>query len=276
MRHIIYSVLTFTFFCSLFFTECSSSENIPLKERESAYEFVAYTVPKSGSHLLDAAIRMLTGRFNFFYVNPVRPLRTVEEGLNRITYLKSIGRYEMGHICYDETDARLREKLNCKILFVYRDPRDTTLSFVDWIDRGGDGGPSGNAWSAMSRDEKIMYVLKNVHGQGINAFFRSRVGWLNPSVSIPVKFEDLVGEKGGGTSEDQLRQLREIADHIGLEASDDELKVVGDSIYGNSHTFNVGQICRWKKEFNEEHIQYAKGQIGDLLIYLGYEDDYEW
>ena len=45
---------------------------------------------------------------------------------------------------------------------------------------------------------------------------------------------------------------------------------------GTKSTKRKGQEGEWKMEMNSEHKKYFKDKAGDLLIELGYEDDYDW
>ena len=43
-----------------------------------------------------------------------------------------------------------------------------------------------------------------------------------------------------------------------------------------SSNFRSGKIGNWKKEFNAENLSNAKKMLGNSLIQLGYEDDFNW
>ena len=43
-----------------------------------------------------------------------------------------------------------------------------------------------------------------------------------------------------------------------------------------SPTFRSGKVGGWKNSFTEEHKRIFKDTTGDLLIRLGYEDNYDW
>ena len=234
-------------------------------------EFAAYTIPKSGSHLLDCTLRLMTNRANFFYIPP-RSVQSLEVLADRIHYLHSINRYEMSHLPYDAKEDSFRRALNCKIFFNIRDPRDVTLSFVDYIDKGAViEGAERQRWNLLSRNQKISYVLEKVHGVGIYTFIQSRLSWMDSPQTLVVKFENLVGEKGGGSNELQRTELQKIAHHIGLQLTDQKLEFVGQNLFGWGGTFNKGLIGRWKEEFTPEHIALSNQLFKDLYSRLGYE-----
>jgi hypothetical protein len=91
-----------------------------------------------------------------------------------------------------------------------------------------------------------------------------------------VKFEDLVGPKGGGSAEAQRRTVEQVARHVGLEPDERLMRTVEENIFGESKTFRKGQIGGWREEFSEEHARAAREIAGPLLVELGYEADHEW
>jgi len=43
-----------------------------------------------------------------------------------------------------------------------------------------------------------------------------------------------------------------------------------------SHTYHKGMSGGWRKTLTEEHKKEIKAIAGDLLIDLGYENDFDW
>ena len=95
--------------------------------------------------------------------------------------------------------------------------------------------------------------------------------WLHDPMIYTTTFEKLVGPDGGGTKEEQLSEVQNIANHIGVKISLEEAVQVANSLFGDTGTFREGKIGSWKKHFTEEHIKIFKEQTGDLLYKLGYE-----
>jgi sulfotransferase 6B1 len=91
-----------------------------------------------------------------------------------------------------------------------------------------------------------------------------------------VKFEDLVGPRGGGSAEAQRRTVGRVACHVGLEPDERMMRTVEENIFGVSKTFRKGQVGGWREEFSEEHGRAAREIAGPLLVELGYEANPEW
>ncbi|MDR3647105.1 MAG: hypothetical protein P4L22_06200 [Candidatus Babeliales bacterium] len=111
---------------------------------------------------------------------------------------------------------------------------------------------------------------------GINQFYSEYLGWQKVPGICNIKFENLVGPKGGGTLEKQLAEIKKIAHHLGKHLSDKEIKEVAKNLFGESNTFRKGKIGSWKKHFNDDHKNHFKRLAGSLLINLGYEKDFNW
>jgi hypothetical protein len=91
-----------------------------------------------------------------------------------------------------------------------------------------------------------------------------------------VKFEDLVGTRGGGSTEAQRLAVEGVASHLGVEVEERTRGVVEEDLFGVGRTFRKGQIGGWRKEFSAEHKRAVKGVLGSLLVEWGYEAGPNW
>ncbi len=159
----------------------------------------------------------------------------------------------------------LREHLDFKIIAIIRDLRDAYVSYAHWIYN-----------SDISEEEKIDRIFEDIGyfemSKGLSVF-------INDCRFYIVRFEDLIGPKGGGDKEKQTKTIYELANYIGMPISEMQASLYGDQLFGDSsrrRTFRNGQIGSWKKAFNESQKKWFKEHFGDELIRLGYEHDYEW
>ena len=69
---------------------------------------------------------------------------------------------------------------------------------------------------------------------GPNSMYDSMLQWKNQSTNLTIKFEDLVGQKGGGTLEKQIKAIRSIIAHLRIprEINDDEILSIADTSFG--------------------------------------------
>ena len=93
-----------------------------------------------------------------------------------------------------------------------------------------------------------------------------------------IRFEDLIGQAGGGSKEKQVYEIQKIAQHLDINLSIEQATDIAYRLFGGTFTFREGQIGSWKKYFTPEIKQVFKNTPGglDLLIQLGYEKDNNW
>ena len=102
--------------------------------------------------------------------------------------------------------------------------------------------------------------------------------------SLLIRFENLVGEKGGGSLNSQLEELKKIATFLNIPLSQDALSLIADELYGIESiqntalaaTFREGKIGAWRNTFKKEHKEEFKKRFNEYLIALGYEENDQW
>ncbi|TDC81657.1 hypothetical protein E1193_14175 [Micromonospora sp. KC606] len=163
-----------------------------------------------------------------------------------------------------------------RIIFNYRDPRDTLLSMVNFLDGKTAGGyGSYSEFQAFSRilgtketiEDKLTYAMSDPSFPGNGDFERSQ--WLldHPGV-CKVSFEELVGPRGGGTVEAQQAALQRILSFLGVDAPSDQLSQ--RLFRRDSFSFYKGQIGSWRKAFTQDHTTMFMHQWGTTLRKYGY------
>ena len=110
----------------------------------------------------------------------------------------------------------------------------------------------------------------------IDEFYRYFIPWKECDSFCTIRFEDLVGPRGGGSLECQLKEIKKIANHLRLDVDDQVIEKVADQLFGGTETFRKGQIGSWKDHFELRHKEAFKKIAGQLLIDLGYEKDFNW
>lgn len=220
------------------------------------------SIPKSGTHLLLKCLKLLTGRetinissaLDEEYELPGNPD-------NSIFYF---------HANYTPHAIQELEKNGYKGLFIYRDPRDQLVSNYYWILRPEHKNLHNFYCNTYCSDLLITLITQ------IKDYYQRYLPWKDLTSFCGVKFENLIGAKGGGSRNHQIMEIQKIAQHIGLPLNDSILDNCIDNLYGETITFREGKIGSWKNVFTEEHKNYFKEKAGDLLITLGYETDLNW
>jgi sulfotransferase 6B1 len=104
--------------------------------------------------------------------------------------------------------------------------------------------------------------------QSLDERYRQFLRWEREGGTAVVKFEDLVGTKGGGSAEAQRLAVEGVARQLGVE---ERTMGVVEDLFGVGRTFRKGQIGGWREEFSAEHERALKEVVGSLLVELGYE-----
>jgi len=166
-----------------------------------------------------------------------------------------------------------------RIVFNYRDPRDTILSLVNFLcGETGKGLSAFRNLSAFSRiltsmpslEQRLTYALKDDSFPCQAGDFR-RMAWLlhHPDVCT-TSFEELVGPNGGGSREVQVRAVKRLTGF--LDATDRTPEDIVDSLFNpGAFSFFQGQIGAWRNVFTAEHRRLADERFGEVLARYGYE-----
>jgi sulfotransferase 6B1 len=259
------------------------------------YIVLCNSYPKSGTHLLYQILYSIPGLNQWDDLISVQALCGMINTADHIRWKlgsapnKSIVR---SHLTYCKEILNILTEHNCRVIFIYRDLRDVVVSHANWVCREKRIFLHDIYQKKTSFQEQLMSSIEgiplgspfgsNVSQPSIGQDFSRWRGWVNDSKTLAVKFEDLVGERGGGEEETRLKKIEQIVNHLKLDISPSYIKTHLASHILNpreSHTFvkgNKGKIGNWQNIFTEEHKKAFKKVAGDLLIELGYEQDQNW
>jgi hypothetical protein len=260
-------------------------------------EFVLFTQPKTGRSLVTPILEELTGRKLYWPKKEMDlPSNSIRSDymwlLNDPSYIffssgkgpwtkkkmdevwalcQNKGYYLHLHPPYLETMENYLIKKGAVNFFVRRDPRDQIISLLNHYKNIDFMDPVVKA--IPSDEERLLYMIK-YKMRGVILAFK---GWIHSPVCCVLDFSKLMGAHGGASTDaDALGEMRKIANALELDSSDEFLEKVYRKHFGHSWNFFKGKVGVWKEVFNEEHKAAAKEAIGDLLIELGYEQDYDW
>ena len=192
--------------------------------------------------------------------------------------------YIIGHMPYSKEGGYVVGKFINKTITIIRDPRDMALSMLSHISERPTHMSHNYLFNVLSTDserlEAIVCGYDNQHGNltGVLNMYNSMLRWRGQDHNITLKFEDLVGEKGGGKSEMQFDEINRIVKHLDLvkTINDKDIVSIGLNSFGKTSTFRKGVIGKWKSAFNSKDKDIVKKTLGRLLVSLGYESDSKW
>ncbi len=237
-----------------------------------------------GSHLVDG------GRFP-----PARRLlrtRGPEKVMTGVAFPREIGRrwlerrlsrvpdgcFVSAHCVYSPELASLFAGERMRVVCILRDPRDVAVSQMHHIKQRKEHFAHEAFLKLPSDHERLLLSIRGgeLAGrrlQSLDERYRQFVGWQRDENSVLVKFEDLVGPKGGGSAEAQRATVERVARHLGVSVGEEIAPSIEEDLFGLGRTFRKGQIGGWRSAFSEQHVRATNEVAGPLLAELGYEAD---
>jgi hypothetical protein len=262
--------------------------------------FVVITIPKAGTHLLDktlkaldltrATLNLMDSTILDMIIDPRDGVfnnigdpewRATSEIYNLFASVCP-GEYPIGHLHYSVSAVMLLQDLCYKKIVVIRDPRDIAVSTSYWNIHPNN--PFKEYFLNLPDDDaRLLTTIKGLNpaetGRKDLVFpsIGTNIGLIAPWIYEPntliVRFEDLVGEKGGGSRSKQLQVIGDICNFINLPKTAAEIEDVADRTFdSSSYTFRNGQIGSWKNHFKPEHIQAFNDYAGAHIAQFGYAD----
>lgn len=260
-----------------------------------SFKLMMTSVPKSGSHLLQAMLTNLRELKRAPVVlYPYKPVSEYRMAIEKLAH----NRFAWGHIGLNMETLDLIQRFDMGIIVMLRDPRDIVVSFVDHVYRLKPHILK-NYYTSLANDharlkaailgaQKEAYPRDQILAeQGIYDMYtgftnigrvcEGYLAWTEYSKTHVVHFEDLIGADGGGSKKNQEKAVRGVIDFLGLAYTESETSKICRKIYNpKSPTFNRGKTNRWKALFTEELKDIFKSVAGESLIEMGYEKDDSW
>jgi hypothetical protein len=255
---------------------------------------LANSPPKAGTHVLSTLLGempkvMFCGRH--YNINDFRLDGPAEDGptfdwaevARRYGRVRP-GQFATGHFPAHEEFQRVLRRLQMRTIVIFRDPRDMVVSaafYIRSLQRHRlhelyRGFPTVSA----AIDAAIAGVPPGPYGTGHASIVdrtENYLGWTDAEGVLTVRFEDLVGEAGGGSRAAQLKAVSDIANHIERPLEDSQLERICDRVFApSSATFRKGQIGDWRNHLTPDQVEFFRARAGDQLIRLGYESGYDW
>ncbi len=240
---------------------------------QSSKPLLVTTIPKSGTHLLSKAIKLITGSGVYWgqNVDTVNPAE--------LDSLTSNNFYMLHALCtpynYDVIKYR-----GFKVILLVRDPRDVLVSWAHWLKESPGNKEFYKCHSLCELISELIknYRLSHLESRTLVEFFVQYLCWLNyPDVYI-TSFEKLVGPFGGSDIFTQENEIMSIAKFLEVPLSWAQAGAICTQLFGGTATFRRGQIGSWKEELTskQKHALKCMPGFNELLIKLKYEKDGNW
>ena len=156
---------------------------------------------------------------------------------------------------------------------VIRDPRAVLASFVPYV--VGDKNHFLNPlFTSLTPEARYAAMLDGIERDGqiqrpLRTCCLALAPWIENDRVYTVRFEDIVGEKGGGSDARRQEVLGEIAERLAIPNPD--IQRVSEELYGpGRHTFRKGKVDTWKDEIPPALLPRVESELGDILEKWGY------
>lgn len=261
---------------------------IPLTMREltaarQGPRVLANSIPKAGTNLLIRALKFMpqmAPRWSQHVDNNTPRLNARIAGIRR-------GQWLSAHVYWNPELAEIVRAQGIRALLIVRDLRDVAWSNVHFLTNVDPKHRLHNYFKALpSDDERLMASIVGIAGdrlpdgvpsKSIGEHANSYLPWIKDPSCLLVRFEDLVGAAGGGSTERQHETIRAISRHLGIALSEPQVAGIAAKLYSqNVWTFRKGTIGDWANHFSEAHKRAFKEVAGEALIKFGYAENNDW
>src|SRR5918997_4321464 len=198
---------------------------------------LATSLPKAGTHLLTGVLdklpRMMAAGIHRSLTDFLRdgagdlPPRLDAERLRRTLSAVHNGQFMSAHFPADEALRKLLGELGFATVYIVRDPRDVVVSHSGYVTRTTRHHLHGRYRSMRSDGDRLLASITGLPAsaagpslESIGSRLRSFAGWLHDPRTYVCRFEGLIGPRGDGSRENQLREIAGLARHVGRELSE--------------------------------------------------------
>lgn len=162
------------------------------------------------------------------------------------------------------------------IVYAYRDPRAQLVSMVKFLSESDMVArhPIAQVYRPILRelrtmDRMLSFAISDRAFPFRESYRQNRWMLYHPNV-LKLRFEDLVGEEGGGSKQRQKRAVDRWAKFLAVGVPTGELV---EDLFGDTKTFHKGTVDSWRGVFKEHHRRAFEREFGDVLVDYGYADD---
>lgn len=215
-------------------------------------------------------------RRSFFELDPLiiglevqMPLRRawLDRRLSRV----QSGSYVTGHANWNPGLCHLLERHQYRTVIVIRDPRDVLMSYVHYVASTPEHFLYAE-YQGRPLWRRVETALEGgrIGGLDVSPFevMLSRVdGWFSRTQATAIRFEDLVGNAGGGDSDAQDKTFRTLETLTGRHF---DRSVMQNQLYGGSHTFRKGKVGSAVEELTRAQLDIVDNAIGSYRTKWGY------
>ena len=241
----------------------------------TAPKVLCVSIPKSGTHLLERAVCRVPSLYR-------RLLPTINDsnlvhygGLGTLLPQLAPGQVLFAHLAYTMERAAEAQANDVKVLFMIRDPRAVVCSQADYIFKR-ENHPQHDVFAAEATPKaRIARAIRGNQATELSSVGQRLAefsGWLAAAGCV-VRFEDLVGPRGGGEETRQRESLDRVFDYLQVGLDADGRTAIREAVFSEaSPTFSKGSTTGWKGRMDSELLGLMRETAGAQMKLYGYPD----
>lgn len=252
------------------------------------------SIPKSGTHVvlsaLDRLPRIRSAGVLVTNKDMLAAPGTREDGRPRSRlserqqrWLLSVpgGHYAVSHLWGRKEFIELIRAHGFRLVFVIRDPRDALIAHVHYTLRMKRGIHHRQFRAIPTEQERYRAAITGFPSDErgpallpLDVRLRGYAPWLHLEDCLTIRFEEMVGERGGGSNARQRAALAELCDHLAVELPDADLRKVAAATWSpKSATFRRGRAGGWRSELDADTLAVFRETVpAELMATYGYGD----
>jgi hypothetical protein len=242
------------------------------------YSVLVNVFPKAGTHLLLNLVNALPGyQYKGRDIDMGDPLRAV-----RVISEMGPGDVVKSHLPWRPELQRVISNNGVLMLSLIRDPRDIVVSLVHYLMKHRQH-PLHDAYASLGDfNERLYRTITGFEyrGERVCRDIGSRLAdwepWLDRKAQI-LRFEDLVGIRGGGDEDRQRKQIIKTMNYLKIDHGITDPSAIQAQIFDPSaHSFRRGRCGGWREVFDERHKAAFQDCANWALLKYGYETNAHW
>ena len=245
---------------------------------------IANSMPKSGTHLLATFLDQLDGmRFAGRLVvfddgdrhNPTRRLEDLDKCLKGLRSSHYVG----GHLMRDPEVEQRIARSGVKLVTILRDPRAVVVSGAHYVLDAQQLQGRDRALELYPDLDSILRAMVFGHGEPgedmyfpeIGARYAAYAGWADSSIGITVRFEDLIGGRGGGSEDGQVAEVGRLLAHLEYAEDATSADAIAARMFDEKViTFRSGRVDSWRDDLPADLTAEIEARCAATMARLGY------
>lgn len=245
---------------------------------------LANSMPKSGTHLLATLLDGLgdlrfAGHLVAFDCGDRHdPDAKLADLSRRLKGLRN-NRYLGGHLVADEAVQDRVAQSGVKLLTILRDPRAVIVSGANYVLEATQLRDRDEALALFPDKDAILRAMVFGNGEPGEKFYFPEIGeryaayarWWDAPMGHTVRFEDLIGGRGGGDDDRQVDEVAGVLQYLGYGADQQTSRTLAAQLFSEKAiTFRTGRIDSWREELPADLAAEVERRCAVWMDRLGY------